>query len=112
MTCSTDLGDPLDRWDLTLNRGGSFDREMVLEDESGPWEPPPGTAVRLVFGAPYAPTEAWEADISGATATFSRSAAQIDEARLALPAGTPVRLIVTVPPEDPIVWSVGAVMWQ
>ncbi|MFT4087404.1 MAG: hypothetical protein QM658_09665 [Gordonia sp. (in: high G+C Gram-positive bacteria)] len=114
MMCAEDLGNPLDRWDLTLNKGGGYHKTLdLLGSDGGGWEPPLGSAVELVFGDPAAPIELWAGVLDGERVTFSRTAAQIAAARTALPAGTAVRLRVTFPPDtEPEVWSVGAVMWQ
>lgn len=112
MTCA--IGGPADTQNVYLKLGGRFEQQLEFAEPDGSeWVPPLGTEVTMVFGDPTAPVVTWSATIDGNKATFRRTVAQVTEARTLLPAGTQVRIALTVPPEtEPEIETVGMVVWQ
>ncbi|QDH93524.1 hypothetical protein SEA_VERITY_38 [Gordonia phage Verity] len=112
MTCA--IGDPAGTQNVYLKLGGRFEQQLEFQDIDGSaWNPPPGTAITMVFGNPTTPIATWSATIDGNVATFERTVAQVTAAKTTLPNGTPVRILLTVPPDtEPTVETVGMVVWQ
>lgn len=112
MTCA--IGNPAGTENVYLKLGGRFEQQLEFTEPDGTeWVPPEDTNVVMVFGDPTAPIMTWSATLDGNRATFRRTVAQVTEARSLLPAGTQVRIALTVPPEtEPEIETVGMVVWQ
>lgn len=111
MSCNDDWNYTPAARNLTLLRGGGFERDLVFRDKDNPalpWVIPLGTTVRYVFGNPNdTPIATWTGTIAGSTASFAETP---DEDIIRN--GIQVRLIVDTPTSPPRVMSIGQVNWR
>jgi hypothetical protein len=101
---AVELGWVPQRLVVHLTRGGGF--RPGLESTTGPW--PDGTEIALVFTPPSGdPPIEWTADIDGAFAMWTVTAAEVEEV---IDSGADsVVLHRTAPDMDPDVWGKGYV---
>lgn len=109
MSCNDDWNYTPASRNLTLIRGGGFDRVLTFRDkETGlPWVIPVGTTVRYVFGDVTDPIDTWDGVVAGSTVTFAETPLEVD-----LRTGTTVRFVVDEPTKPARVMTLGQVNWR